>query len=277
MPPTLPADAEAEAEAAAAARHGTARERIDVPVRDDRPARLARPRPGAAHRAPRRRPPRPLRDRRRRRVRRPRRRARPRDATRAASPSTRPTPRRRCTRPSCPRAPRACSPASGAQPSCGRSTSTRPARSTAARTSPAPRSAASPSTPTRTSGGRSRRCWPRSASGGWRSSVRAAASALDVPEQEVVKEDGVWTVRYRVPLADRGPQRADLAAHRHGRRRADAARGTGILRTQPPPSERSLARLRRQAAALGVDVAGGLPVPRLRPQPRSGASPRTPR
>ena len=58
--------------------------------------------------------------------------------------------------------------------------------------------AASPSTPTRTCRTTSRRCCARSASGGWRSSARAAACGSRVPEQEVVPQDGGWTVHYRV-------------------------------------------------------------------------------
>src|SRR3954447_11778085 len=84
---------------------------------------------------------------------------------------------------------------------------------------------------------------------------------LAVPEQEVVKEDGSWTVRYRVPLAteDHNAQISLLT----GMAAAELMLrgGTGILRTQAPPSERSLARLRRQAAALGVDWPEGLAYP----------------
>jgi exoribonuclease R len=75
---------------------------------------------------------------------------------------------------------------------------------------------------------------------------------LNVPEQEVVHEGEAWTVRYRVPLASEelnaqislltGMAAAELMLRA----------GTGILRTQPPPDERDMARLRRQARALGV-------------------------
>jgi exoribonuclease R len=84
---------------------------------------------------------------------------------------------------------------------------------------------------------------------------------LDVPEQEVVRQDGSWTVHYRVPLAteDHNAQVSLLTGMAAARLMLGA--GTGILRTQSPPDERSLARLRRQAAALGVDWPEGEPYP----------------
>jgi exoribonuclease R len=84
---------------------------------------------------------------------------------------------------------------------------------------------------------------------------------LAVPEQEVVEEDGSWTVRYRVPLAteEHNAQVSLLTGMAAAELMLRA--GTGILRTQAPPSERSLARLRRQAAALGVDWPDALPYP----------------
>ena len=81
---------------------------------------------------------------------------------------------------------------------------------------------------------------------------------LAVPEQEVVRDGDGWTVALPRPAGERGSQRPDLAAHRHGRGRADVAAGVGILRTQPPPDERALARLRRTAIALGVDWPQGV-------------------
>jgi exoribonuclease R len=84
---------------------------------------------------------------------------------------------------------------------------------------------------------------------------------LAVPEQEVVREDGSWTVRYRVPLEteDHNAQVSLLTGMAAAQLMLRA--GTGILRTQAPPSERSLARLRRQAAALGVDWPEALSYP----------------
>jgi exoribonuclease R len=76
---------------------------------------------------------------------------------------------------------------------------------------------------------------------------------LNVPEQEVVKQDGSWTVRYRVPLESEefNAQISLLTGMAAAALMLRA--GTGILRTQPPPDERSLKRLRRQATALRVD------------------------
>ncbi len=75
---------------------------------------------------------------------------------------------------------------------------------------------------------------------------------LEIPEQEVVREGGSWTVRYRVPLAteDHNAQISLLTGMAAAQ--LMLASGTGILRTQPRPDERSLERLRRQARALGA-------------------------
>jgi exoribonuclease R len=82
---------------------------------------------------------------------------------------------------------------------------------------------------------------------------------LALPAQEVVREGDGWTVRYEVPLPSEdwnaqvslltGMAAADLMLRA----------GVGILRTQPPPSERALARLRRAAQALGVPWPDGVP------------------
>jgi exoribonuclease R len=84
---------------------------------------------------------------------------------------------------------------------------------------------------------------------------------LSVPEQEVVRQDGSWTVHYRVPLAteDHNAQVSLLTGMAAARLMLEA--GTGILRTQAPPDERSLARLRRQAGALGIEWPEGEPYP----------------
>ena len=75
---------------------------------------------------------------------------------------------------------------------------------------------------------------------------------LNVPEQEVVNQDGSWNVHYRVPLEteEHNAQISLLTGMAAAQLMLDA--GIGILRTQPPPDERSLNRLRRQARALGV-------------------------
>jgi exoribonuclease R len=84
---------------------------------------------------------------------------------------------------------------------------------------------------------------------------------LAVPEQEVTQEGGAWTVHYRVPLPSEdfnaqvslltGIAAADLMLKA----------GVGILRTQKPPSERGLERLRRQAGALHVAWPEGMSYP----------------
>jgi exoribonuclease R len=76
---------------------------------------------------------------------------------------------------------------------------------------------------------------------------------LRVPAQEVVQEDGGWTVHYRVPneFEDFNAQVSLLTGMAAAQVMLRA--GVGILRTQPPPGERDFARLRRAAAALGVE------------------------
>jgi exoribonuclease R len=76
---------------------------------------------------------------------------------------------------------------------------------------------------------------------------------LDVPEQEVVLEHGSWILRYRVTLEteDFNAQISLLTGMAAAALMLRA--GTGILRTQAQPDERSLERLRRQARALRVD------------------------
>src|SRR3954447_3044691 len=85
--------------------------------------------------------------------------------------------------------------------------------------------------------------------------------ALRFPEQEVVKEGGSWTVRYRVPLPseDHNAQVSLLTGLAAARLMLDA--GVGILRPQPRPDERALVRLRRQAVALGVAWPAAVPYP----------------
>ena len=76
---------------------------------------------------------------------------------------------------------------------------------------------------------------------------------LAVPEQEVIREGEAWTTRYRVPLSTEqwNAQISLLTGMAAAKLMLDA--GYGVLRTQPQPSERALARLRRQAHALGLN------------------------
>ena len=75
---------------------------------------------------------------------------------------------------------------------------------------------------------------------------------LEVPEQEVVRRGDGWTVSYRVPLAteEHNAQVSLLTGMAAAALMLRA--GVGILRTQPAPDEKALARLRRTAEALGV-------------------------
>jgi exoribonuclease R len=75
---------------------------------------------------------------------------------------------------------------------------------------------------------------------------------LNVPEQEVVQHEDGWTVHFRAPLPaeDFNAQVSLLTGMAAAELMMRA--GVGILRTQGPPDERALTRLRRQAGALGV-------------------------
>ena len=84
---------------------------------------------------------------------------------------------------------------------------------------------------------------------------------LAVPEQEVVREQGRWTVRYRVPLASEELNAQVSLLTGMAAARLMLRAGTGILRTQAPPDDGALARLRRQARALGVDWPAGTSYP----------------
>lgn len=75
---------------------------------------------------------------------------------------------------------------------------------------------------------------------------------LNLPEQEVLQQDGAWTVRYRVPLPSEELNAQISLLTGMAAAELMLSAGTGILRTQPQADERSLARLRRQANALRV-------------------------
>ncbi|WP_406860619.1 RNB domain-containing ribonuclease [Streptomyces sp. HUAS MG47] len=77
--------------------------------------------------------------------------------------------------------------------------------------------------------------------------------SLNVPEQEIVEQDGSYVPVYRAPLpADAWNAQISLLT---GMAAADlmTAAGTGILRTLPTAPDGAVARLRRSAKALGVD------------------------
>lgn len=77
--------------------------------------------------------------------------------------------------------------------------------------------------------------------------------SLNVPEQEVIEQDGAYFLEYRAPLpADAWNAQISLLT---GMAAADlmTASGTGILRTLPNAPVGAVARLRRCAKALGID------------------------
>ncbi|MCC2316186.1 RNB domain-containing ribonuclease [Cellulomonas xiejunii] len=93
--------------------------------------------------------------------------------------------------------------------------------------------------------------------------ARGGAS-LDVPEQEVVRcDDGTYDLRFRATLPVEGwnAQISLLTGIVAARLMLDA--GTGVVRTLPPADPRDVARLRRTAAALGIDWPDALPYPDL--------------
>ena len=82
--------------------------------------------------------------------------------------------------------------------------------------------------------------------------------SLRVPEQEVVPDgSGGWTIAYRTPLPaeDHNAQVSLLTGMAAAGLMLES--GLGILRIQPPPEEKALARFRLQARALGSEWAGG--------------------
>lgn len=77
--------------------------------------------------------------------------------------------------------------------------------------------------------------------------------SLNVPEQEVVAQDGSYTLAYRAPLpADGWNAQISLMT---GMAAADLmlASGTGVLRTLPAAPDGAVGRLRRAAAALRIE------------------------
>lgn len=85
--------------------------------------------------------------------------------------------------------------------------------------------------------------------------ARAGAVSLPKPSQEVVRKGDELTLEFRAgrPIEDDNAQVSLLTGSAAARVMLDA--GVGVLRTMPPASEASLARLRNQAVALGVEWA----------------------
>jgi exoribonuclease R len=82
---------------------------------------------------------------------------------------------------------------------------------------------------------------------------------LNVPEQEVVRQDGSWTVHYRVPLAaeDHNAQVSLLTGMAAATMMLEA--GVGVLRTMPAPTPEAVAWFRRVARGLGAEWPEGVP------------------
>jgi exoribonuclease R len=81
---------------------------------------------------------------------------------------------------------------------------------------------------------------------------KRGAVNLEVPEQEVLKEDSSFRLSYRTPLPVEG-WNAQISLLT-GMAAADIMIGGGValLRTMPPPDDATIAKLRHSAAALGV-------------------------
>ncbi|MCX5196987.1 RNB domain-containing ribonuclease [Streptomyces sp. NBC_00249] len=87
--------------------------------------------------------------------------------------------------------------------------------------------------------------------------------SLNVPEQEVVAQDGGYALAYRAPLpADGWNAQISLMT---GMAAADLmlATGTGVLRTLPAAPDGAVGRLRRAAKALRIDWPHHVPYARL--------------
>ncbi len=77
--------------------------------------------------------------------------------------------------------------------------------------------------------------------------------SLDLPAQEVVRDGDGYMLRYEAPLPVEGWNAQVSLLTGMAAAGLMATAGLGLLRTMPPADPRALARLRRMAAALGVD------------------------
>ncbi len=91
------------------------------------------------------------------------------------------------------------------------------------------------------------------------------ADRIDMPEQEVVRRDGAFMLRFRPRRAvERQGAAMSLATNMAV---ADAlfAAGTGLFRTMPAVDDRGVRRLRHTARAFGLDWPGDVPLDRFEP------------
>lgn len=79
------------------------------------------------------------------------------------------------------------------------------------------------------------------------------AVSLQLPSQEIVRRDGVWSLEYdeTLPVEGWNAQISLMTGMAAAELMVDA--GVGLLRTMPPPNEETVARIRRTALALDID------------------------
>lgn len=83
--------------------------------------------------------------------------------------------------------------------------------------------------------------------------VARGGVSLNLPEQEISTDGGQWTTHFRAPLPveDHNAQISLLTGMAAATMMLEA--GVGIVRTLPAADDRSVAKLRRTAASLGID------------------------
>ncbi|GAA4683010.1 RNB domain-containing ribonuclease [Pseudonocardia yuanmonensis] len=110
--------------------------------------------------------------------------------------------------------------------------------------------------------------------------VARGAIELELPEQEVVRTGGTWTVRVRrrTPVEDWNAEISLLTGQVAAGMMLDA--GVGLLRTLPAPDPEAVAALRAAALELGLEWSEGESPARALaalPRPAGGADPTDPR
>jgi len=91
------------------------------------------------------------------------------------------------------------------------------------------------------------------------------ADRIDMPEQEVVRHDGSFSLRFRPLLAVERQGAAMSLATNMAVADALLAAGTGLFRTMPAVDERGERRLRLTAQAFGLDWPKDVPLARFEP------------
>ena len=260
MTPDFPAEVEEAAARAAAEPRLPELDRTDLELRHDRPAVGHGPRPGAPPRAGRRRLRRPLRDRRRGRVR-----VAGRPGRRGGAPSRRDALRRRLQGAAppegrSPRTPARCCPTRTARRCSGRSRSTRPARAPTSRSSARWCAPGRSSTTRRRSGGSTTAARPsrcscsrRSASCGSSARPPGAGCRCRCPSRRSRSTATPSSSRFRsmLPVEQWNAQISLLTGFAAASLMVYAR--VGLLRTLPPPDPRDVTRLHRTARALGIE------------------------